>query len=390
METRWPRCQRSMDRLARADPPADRASPLRRMLVLLVLAAVAAGCVASPGVGGRGQDKEKRTPEPSASSTLSVDDLPPGLVGKPWFSEGTNGGWLVGRLGKPAVIDLPPAEHPLAVDGNRLVTADWETDLSTTLRVRDLATGTVAELGRPEDIVTGVLVGSELVAGPADRAGTSGDPGLVAISLPGGSARQLIGAGPAPNGWTGELTRTVSRSPSGQSVVSGLCGSGHCAADMVDVASGVVRRVVDDAADLYPGPSTDDVVIAGSADSTRLVAFDVASGTELWRRTDAEFDAYYLTADGRLILAYQDQAGSGTFRVSVVDPRSNAERVLLERDPNEGLTLWPELSTDNLAAIASGGPLGVAAIHTPVVLVHFLDLTTGELSRRTFPFKFAQ
>ena len=64
--------------------------------------------------------------------------------------------------------------------------------------------------------------------------------------------------------------------------------------------------------------------------------------------------------------------------------------MLLERDPNEGLALWPELSTDDLAAIATGGPFGVAAIHSPVVLVHFLDLTTGELGRRTYPFKFAQ
>lgn len=389
METRWPRRQRSMDRLARADRPADRASPLGRVVVLFLLAAVASGCVASPGAGGRDPDKEKRTPEPTASSTLSVDDLPPGLVGRSWFSEATNGGWLVGRLGKPPVIDLPPAEHPLAVENDLLVTAAWETDLSTTLRVRDLASGTVAELGRPEDIVTGVLVGNELVAGPADRPGSSSDPGLVAIALPGGSARQLIDAGPAPSGWTGELTRTVSRSRSGQSVVSGLCGSGHCAADVVDVASGIVRRVVDDAVDLYPGPSTDDVLIAGSGDSTRLVAFDVASGRELWTRTDGEFDSYYLTADGRLILSYRDLAGSGSFRVSVIDPRSNAERVLLERDPNEGLSLWPELSTDELAAIATGGPFGVAAIHSPVVLVHFLDLTTGQLGRRTYPFKFA-
>ena len=389
MEIRWPSCQRSMDRLTRAGLPADRASPIRGVIVAVILAAVAAGCVASPGVGSRGQDKEKRTPEPTASSTSSLDALPPGLVGKSWFSEATNGGWLAGRFGKPGVIDLPPAEHPLAGAGGRIVTATWETDLSTTLRVRDLATGTVAELGRPESIVTGVLVGDELVAGPADRPGTGGDPGLVAISLPGGTARQLIAPGPAPNGWTGDLTRTVSRSPSGKSVASGLCGSGRCAADVVDVASGVTRRVVEDAVDLYPGPSTDDVLIAGSGDSARLVAFDVASGNELWARSDAEFDAYYLTADGRLILAYQDFTGPGVFRVSVIDPRSNAERVLLERDPNEGLALWPELSTDGVAAVATGGPFGVAAIHSPVVLVHFLDLTTGELGRRTFPFKFA-
>ncbi len=390
MQADWPTCTRFPRPTPRADPPPVVRSRLMRFLVLAVVALLAAGCVATPDGGAGGPGKEKRSPAPSAGSS-GLTAIPPGLVGKAWVADvEPYGHWVAGRLGKPGRIEIDGQEHPIAAHDDWLVSATWAADGSTTLRVRDLASGQLTrEIGRPETVVAGVIIGDELVPGVNLASGSPDDPGLVSISLTDAAVRQLIPPGPLPEGWTGDVSRTVAASPTGRSVVSGLCGLGHCAADIVDLATLETHRVFGDTSDLYVGPSADSVVLAGSADSSRLVAFDASSGRQLWARDNAEFQNRYVTTDGRLVLSYIDRA-TDVFRVSVIDPQSNAERMLLERDPNEDLALWPEFSTDTTAAIGIGGPLEASADQRPVTPVRLLDLATGDFGSRVFAFRIDQ
>jgi hypothetical protein len=123
---------------------------------------------------------------------------------------------------------------------------------------------------------------------------------------------------------------------------------------------------------------SDDVLIVAHDDLSGIAALDIATGEQLWQRSGAEFQHAYMTSDGRYVLSYLDHRDPWRFRVAVIDPRTNDERVVLETDPNEGLTLWPDLSSDDLAVIGTGGRFEDVAQGSTVVHARVLDLASGE------------
>jgi hypothetical protein len=79
------------------------------------------------------------------------------------------------------------------------------------------------------------------------------------------------------------------------------------------------------------------------------------------------------------VLSYIDHRDPWRFVVSVVDPLTGEERVVLERDPNDGLRLWPALSGDAFAVLGSGGRFEDVSQGSRVVRASVLDLATGRL-----------
>ena len=342
----------------------------RRIVSPIVVAALAAACVA-PTVGSPGGPPADGPGRPS---------LPPGLAAKTWIAGMPSGRAVAGVSGGPERLTLPEGDLPLAATAGRVASATSYADGSgSVLRVREIASGQlIAEVARPEDLGSAVFLDDRLLAAGNDPARPGTDPGIIAVSLVDGSVTQLVGSGPVLNGWTGSVARTLAVSPSGRTVISGLCLIDRCAIDVLDPQSGSVRRLIDEI-DAFPGPITDDVVIVGSDQSSDIAAYDLATGTRLWQRTGAEFQYSYTTSDGHLVQSYIDHGGPYVFTVSVIDPRTNDERIVLRRDVAEGLTLWPELSADDGAVLGTGGRFGDVSQSNPVVRAALLDLATGDL-----------
>ncbi|MFM2106925.1 MAG: hypothetical protein RL338_1957, partial [Chloroflexota bacterium] len=235
----------------------------------------------------------------------------------------------------------------------------------------------VATADLAEEVLVGAFAGGSLVVG-GHLPGTSGrDPGLAAISVADGSVERLIEPAALP-GWDGDVARTVGISRSGRTIVSGACIPERCALDLVDPASGDVRRIVE-AIDAFPGIVTDEVVVVGDAESTWIAALDLATGERRWGRGDGEFQHGYATPDGLLVQAVVRPA-DGTFSLELIDPVTGSGRPVIVRDVAEGLALWPELSTGRTAVVGTGATFADAAVAGGPVSAAAVDLASGALS----------
>jgi hypothetical protein len=352
----------------------------RRVGCLVVLAGLAAGCVA-PNVGGPAgppTDPSGRLQVPAgdgSAAPVGPGFVPPGLVGTNWFAPGAAPAWVAGIAGSSERLELPESELPIEAGGGLVASVGPRSgEAGSIVRVREIATGrVVTEVTRPENVDLGLLAGDWLVIAGHDPVEPS-----VSVSLVDGSVRELIAAGPLPDGWSGSAARTLAASPSGRTIASGLCLEDRCAIDIIEPSSGSVRRIAA-SIEAFPGPMTDEVLIVARDDLSGVAALEITSGEQLWQRSGAEFQHAYVTSDGRYVLSYLDHREPWRFRVSVIDPRTNEERVVLEADPNEGLTLWPDLSSDGLAAIGVGGRFEDVAQGSALVRARVLDLASGEL-----------
>jgi hypothetical protein len=372
------------------------------LVVLVVLVGLVAGCVA-PSAGGPGGPPPARSGRlgtsggrdlagsfasgapgrqsersPDGAPPVGPDFVPPGLVGTDWLAPGATHAWVAGIAGSGERLRIPGDELPIEARDGLVVSIGPRSGVSgSVVRVRDIATGrVVTEVARPEEVDLGLLAGDRLVIAGHDPLKGGVDPGVVSVSLADGSVSVLIAPGPLPDGWSGDAARTLSASPSGRTIASGLCTADRCAIDVIDVSTGSGRRIAA-STEAFPGPMTDDVLIVARDDLSGIAALDLATGAQLWQRGGAEFGHAYMTSDGRYVLSYLDHRDPWRFRLSVIDPRTNEERVALEADPNEGLNLWPDLSNDDLAVIGVGGRFEDLAQGSPVVHARVLDLASG-------------
>jgi hypothetical protein len=345
----------------------------RRLGLLVAVVLLQAGCVGTTRAPGGA------SPPSAPASSNGAPSAPPGLVGKPWLAATARGSWVVGVVGSDARLALTAGELPVASADGLVASAAIRSDQTgSTVRVREIASGRLlAEIDRPGNVSSAVFVGDRLIVAGHDPM-PAGDPGVASISLADGSVSTLVEPGPLPAGWVGSAARSLVISRSGRTVVSGLCLAGRCAIDVIDTAGGLTQRIVDEV-DAFPALATDDVLIAGPDDGSSLEALDLATGRETWRREEAEFQYSYLTSDGRLVLSYIDHREPWSFVVSVIDPQTNDERVVLRRDPGDGLTLWPGLSGDDLAVLGTGGRFEDVSTAAPTVRASLLDLATGRL-----------
>lgn len=359
--------------------------PARHAPSLVLLALVVAGCVGSngalapdgPGTDGAVPQAHAPTPVASASEPASSapagPTLPAGLETRSWFAALPDGQGQAGIGGRSGRLTLPPGEAPLAASDGRLAsTADAPDGKGSVLRVREIASGRLlAEVSRPERLSSAAFAGDDVVIAGSEPEGQGLDPGVVAISLGDGSVRTLLEPTAVPGQELRALARTAMASPSGRVLVSALCSVDGCAFDLLDLAGGASRRLLEPVAS-FPSLLTDDVLIVVADPPAAIEAYDLGTGSLLWRRDGAEFQYAYAMADGRIVESCIDHRSAYTFTVSVIDPRTNEERVVLRRGAADGLTLWPELSNDEVAVIGTGGRLGDAlagrgAIHAALL-----------------------
>lgn len=312
----------------------------------------------------------------STSAEVGPDLVPPGLAGRTWLVRGPSGDLVAGVAGRSGRLRIPGEERPLAV-GDGLVATVGPDGAGSLVSVRELATGRIVlSVERVEEVLTGVFAGGTLVVG-GHLPGTDGrDPGLVAISLADGSVRTLIEPSSVPD-FAGDLARTVAVSPSGRTLVSGVCGLERCALDVVDLAAGGTRRIVG-SVEGFPGAVTDAIVVVGDAESSWIAGVDLATGERRWTRDEAEFAHAYAMPDGTIVQAVIS-AERGTFALERIDPETGAGRSLLVRDAAEGLTLWPELSDARTAVLGIVGTFADVAGASREVRAAVVDLGSGEL-----------
>ncbi len=353
---------------------------------LLAAAVSLSGCTGAAGAGGpRNGTADAAVVPPSLPSNASLvataavpDAVPAPLAGRTWVVRNANGRAIAGSLGSGRRLRLPVDERPLTAS-NGLVASVVASGSGSSVVVRAIDDGRqLVRVERQEEVLAATFAGDALLLG-GHMPGLSGrDPGVVAVSLSDGSASALIAAADVPATVGTDLVRTVAVSPSGRTLVSGLCGPEDCAIDVVDLSSRAVRRLVS-SGDGFPGVVTDEVVVIGSADSDWIAGLDLATGERRWTRDGAEFQHAYATLDGRVVQALVDRTATPTFRLEVLDAATGRGREVLSRDATDGMTLWPERSDGSFAVVSAGATFADAANAGPAVHAASVDLASGAL-----------
>lgn len=363
----------------------------RRMLAaglglgLLAAALSLSGCTRVGAGGPRDGKAGASAIAPSLPGTASLvataavpDVVPAALAGRTWLVRGPNGRAVAGSLGSGRRLRLPDRERPLAASAGRAASV-MSADSGSIVIVRSIDRGReLLRVERPDDVLAAAFSGDAIVLGGHLPAQPGRDPGVVAVSLSDGSVSVLVAPADTSSADGVDLVRTVAVSPSGRTLVSGLCWRDDCALDVIDLSTGVVRRLAEKAGG-FPGIVTDDLVIVGSADSDWIAGLDLSTGERRWTRQAAEFQHAYATGDGRIVQALVDRAGVPVFRLEILDPATGTGRAILTRDATDGLALWPEVSDDSTAVVGAGASFADAATARRSIHAAAVDLGTGRL-----------
>lgn len=330
------------------------------------------------------------TTEPSPSPSITPGGLPGGLEDRTWFTRLADGSYVAGTLASGTRVPLPAGSLPLAASSGRVATVvvrgtDREPE-STVSVIALAASAPPVSVTLKGFIAFGLFIGDELIVtgtGADDRTA----PGVFAIDATSGATRMLIPEGAVPDGWSGITPeRVLVASTSGRTLVAGLCSYGResCEATVLDLPDGTVRRAF--AIPGFPRPlgfggASDDVLIFGAND-TMIGAIDLATGELRWTLEARGFYQAYLTGDGSLV---QERYAEGPrLEIVVIDTTSGMDRTLFSTAPEQGLALWPELSTDRLAVLGRGGRLDTIGGLSSVAELNTLDLVTGVFTEGVF------
>ena len=313
----------------------------------------------------------------AVGGTDADDDYPVALAGRVWVAR-TSDSVAVGELGVATQLLLPADRQILGITPSVVVSASIDPSGATsTVYVTDRAT---ADDQFAPSRVNGQLfdgrVAGTLVFATGFDATSSGDPGVVAISTVDGSVRSIVD--PAPNATAiGPIGRNILVSPSEHTLVSSLCSPDGCSGGIViDGDTGLVLS--DLPTKLGPSALNDKFALIRSPGdvTTEIALLDILTGKEMWRDVSDRFGFAYVTGSGKTII---EVSRSGAYRIEVIEP--NGERAasppLAWREP----TLWPELSTSDLAVVGSGGPFPGNVGGNGVVRASTIDLTNMQLEK---------
>lgn len=356
----------------------DRSPRWPHMLVaaLLVTTAVV-GCSNPPGASTNPALPSVDTQPTSAvigSASPYASEPPPflevGLGPRSWvtsvFSEDDQTHISITRdLATDTVLRFPVGELAVAVGGGLIVSLGWETPgtSETTLRVLDASTGvetsralinghTASVAIRPDDVLFSIQGGGR-------------DGGI--WSLPAGSSTPvpLIAPGELPAG--SDVTiggrYLVWTSPSGRTVAADLVRTLDQMSLDVFAGQEEPRRIdLPERANIIG--LTDEVALVMNTDF--LGAVSLADGSWLWRMEISAVWDYYLTPDGRSVVAAlvpADVRPDAPLQLRLIDLASGDERIIKEWAGDEQFPrLWPELSNAEVAVVSDVGNLGGALL----------------------------
>jgi hypothetical protein len=357
-------------------------------------ATLVGGCVGAaslaPGTSDQAPTDTPTPTETAASPTPSTDispsGLPQGLDDRIWHTQLTDGSYAVGTLGNPERVKLAPTDVPFAASATNVATFAIDVDRQQSL-IRFVGPGlTISEpVMVPFVVASGAFAGSEFVVA-GGLADANSDPGVVAINPDSGSSRYLIDAGRAEAGWEG-ASRTVVTSPAGNTVVASRCREGKCDAQVLSVVSGNQLSSVN-----LPGfvrLATDEFIVYGNDPPSSLSAVNFTSGDTRWTLIAQEFQAAYLVGPTTMIQAWlMERNGEFTFEVARVDVADGSSEVIFAAPGNDGLVLWPELSSADVAVLGTGARLQEVGGIGSSAQINMLRLETGQFVKDAFVLTF--
>jgi len=359
------------------------------ILVLILVAVQARDRTAVPGAAS----------EPPADASFAPTDNPSFLAtdapsatpteslfnGKTWpVDEGDH--WTIARFGANA-IDLPEGELYLTSTDQLVVTTIHSNAASSTLIVRELASGvTVAKT----EVAFGVGAAA-LSQGAVWYTGISADgsdPGVYELDLANSTVTVAVEGGQWPADWSSGSRFDLKISRSGLTIAAPACGpreaeTQRCFVDVIRPTDKSVTRPVTDL-EGYVAAVSDRAIFTLDRERRSLKAFDLDGGKQTWQVADGYVSDLYATSDSSSLITDGttiDSEGSAKLRrVVVVDANSGLARFDLTFPIEEKLTLWPELSTDETAVLGHGERLRDAFSSASTLTADLLDLQSAVVS----------
>ncbi|MGH9423139.1 MAG: hypothetical protein ACRD3J_24390, partial [Thermoanaerobaculia bacterium] len=179
----------------------------------------------------------------TAVTATVADRIPASLQGRAWAAVGPTA-LFAGSLGDPVRLRLPPSWDLLAITDEYVVTGQRALDGSSTLvnfSFRGNGAADRKPVSVPGQMIAGVVASDRLYVTGFDATST-GDPGVIAISMLDGTVTIVVPPAPAPEGLGSPVARNVLVSPSGRTVLSSLCSPAGCSGGtIVDASTASVR-----------------------------------------------------------------------------------------------------------------------------------------------------
>jgi hypothetical protein len=341
-----------------------------------------------PTAGG-GQTQAPPTPVLTPSVPPASADLLSFLASHTWVMQGDAGwiagdfagdGWPVDNIDHDAVVQISP--------GGLLA---WQVDEGgVTFTLLDADNGTVVDAFHVE------IDSTALVSATVDRAAAnlffqSSSPNAGSL-IDDGVSRLDLATGEISVAVEGAVQTDLTRawfkwSPSGNTLVSGLCDEETCPSyDVLDTTTANHRRV-DGTYSVHAVNDQYFLARDGRDPSEQgFVVVDWTSGTI--ERVADELIAYpaggAALPDGRFLADGFDAART-TYVIAVIDPATGASALLYEAAWEPGVT--PELRPDSPVnarwAVLIPGPLSRVLEEAASVSLPILDLQTGDLASET-------
>lgn len=347
-------------------------SPVARCAAGIVIVSLIAACTRSPAAATAEPSASEPSPSPQPTVTATAgEELVPTVswhVTLPGDPEGVD---AVARAGSTVLRRLPSGEQVRDVRGNDALTVSGVEP--TTIRVR--AVDGLDELwshqwdGRVGDAA--LVDGAAFITGLDDR---REDIGLVSMAVPEGGTTQLVP--PQPEFDWSSSARIVLAVSSRQRVGTLVCISElDCEFQLVDVESGD-PRIIGLPDQTIPIGLGSDFILSRSPEA--LVSIDAATGEVRWSMPIAFLNEAYVDDVTDTIVAYVTAAGSNTSDLITIDADTGDRRPVAEWPLDRELTLFPEISTADVAVLGPSGALRDAiAEHDASVPIVTVDLNTG-------------
>lgn len=319
------------------------------------------------------------SPEPTSQGTPFASEVPSDLVdalsSSRWVLPADNG-WVAGNYGGREVHVTLSALATFDVHGSQITAVD-PVDGSWVFYSINPVDGSAEELLKLPEAQATILAtrsgdGSRLFF----QSGEPGrDGGIDMVDLATGTRTTLLKGADAPD----QERRLLFWSVSGETLFSLLCGAHECWVDVIDGASGAVRRLPNQfgaiaASDRFAlgyssaeGPDRPWELYDLKSDTRQVVAKKWIAETE---------EGIAVGDDSFLVAGWSPDAS--VYSVVMVDGQSGDERLLWSQSSKEAvLRLQPYLVSDHWAAVSST-PLWRSVLNGGAA-VTVLDLATGDL-----------
>lgn len=314
---------------------------------------------------------------PAASATPSAEDETKDqfLAGTPFVTTGEDGGWLLGRSGRPPVaLPLTVLDGDnVRIDFGRATAVDFDGTDWVFSNV-DLQSGEFTELYRrpgyrAEVQATVNRSGTELyvqVGSPL----IDGDNGISVVTIRTGEEKVLI----EPDADGVSSRNRLEWSWTGRTLASSVCEREvPCAVDVIDEATNTVRRLQ---SKLFFSDVSDDVVIGVEVVSGPWIATDWETGETITVGSGiAVRDRARAIAGGQFLVSGYSADGSEHL-MYVVDPVRRVERLVLTQPGPDPAVMVDYGRSSRWAVLAR-----TDSTYPPITgRLDLLDLATGEVT----------